>query len=180
MRIIYLIIIFSLIQLIAIAQNNSKIEFDYLNKDSILKNRSRTIDKFYFMLNKNEKISTNQISEIFNLEREWKFVEENFSKKNIDNYYDSDWDTNESPIMSRFKDQRQKVQLNYIENDNNFKHYSIHTDSLDSTILIVNFKNQESEMKIRFKFYQHPDFIIESIYLTSGIDILKFIFKEDS
>ena len=143
--------------------------------DSLIKSRAQTITAFYILLNQQEEVSTNEMSELLDLENEWAFVDSVFSPSQKESYYDADWGSNSSPIMRRLRELKDKLQLGEPTSTGKPPRFSMWPDLDEPDILITSFVAKGKVLDITFQFYSHPFEMIKAIHLPNGNDALELI-----
>lgn len=157
------------------AQDKKSFNENTPSVDTLIKSRAQTITTFYILLNQEEEVSTNEMSEIFDLENEWAFVDSALSPALQQSYYDADWDSNSSPIMSRLRGMKNKLQLGESAGKGKSPRFSIRPDLNNPDALIASFVTKGEALDITFQFYSHPFDKIEAIHLPNGKDALELI-----
>lgn len=140
-------------------------DVEALGTDSLITVRTNWVKSFYELLGQ-ETVSSNQLSAIYHIEREWSFVNTVFSTEEQSEYYDADWDSNMSPIMAYIKQYKRFIYLlDFIE-------FEIIQDENDINLLTAYFRNQEEMLCVKFKFYE------QFAKFVTTID--KIIFEDDT
>lgn len=172
--------LFTFINLLLIGHLCFAQEFDGGSKvdSSQYVERSKTIAKFYSLLNQENEPTVNEAFLIFHPEMEWSVAYNEYgdNKQKALNHINSDHDEVESLTFKNLRSLKNQLQIGNHE-PNQAPHFSILPVEDKPNAYKAVFPRNEKALEIMFTFPVHPDYKskISNIYLDNGQSVLELI-----